>query len=271
VTGYRESVAARRPSRRTTFARAWLTAAAGTASALLLALPRRSARRSVIRLARELGYDHRPPPHPVLPVVDVETVIGEHPLRLRAPVAVDGNVTLLELVVLASLVAARRPLQVFEIGTFDGRTTINLAANAPEGAVVHTLDLPPTGSPALGVHEDDLQFIDRARRGARGGRIRGTPEAARIRQLESDSATFDYSPYAASMDFVFVDGSHAYEYVVADSRSAISMAAPGALIAWHDYGEWPGVTRALNELPAVDARFRGIRHVSGTTLALLEV
>ena len=49
------------------------------------------------------------------------------------------------------------------------------------------------------------------------------------------------------------------------------MAAPGAIIVWHDYGEWPDVTRALNELPMLDARFNRMRHVNGTALAILEI
>ena len=50
------------------------------------------------------------------------------------------------------------------------------------------------------------------------------------------------------------------------------MLMPGrSIVFWHDYGEWEGVTRALNELRAVDSRFSGLRHVRGTTLAFLEV
>src|SRR5712672_4241301 len=55
----------------------------------------------------------------------------------------DGNVNLAELAILAQAAAAARPgTIVVEIGTFDGRTTMNLAVNAAP-ANVFTLDLPP--------------------------------------------------------------------------------------------------------------------------------
>lgn len=191
------------------------------------------------------------------------------PIRLREPVSADGNVTLLELAILNALVAVRQPRRIFEIGTFDGRTALNFAANAPL-ATVHTLDLPPAVEPALPVHPDDRQFIRRSQDGERGRRFRGAPEEKRIVQLHGDSARFDYGAFSGAIDFVFVDGSHSYEYVLSDSRNALAMAAPGSLIVWHDYGEWEGVTRALNELHATQPRFAALRHVGETTLALLE-
>ena len=71
----------------------------------------------------------------------------------------------------------------------------------------------------------------------------------RITQLYGDSASFDFSPWYGQMDFVFVDGAHAYNYVVNDTNIALKLLNPrGGIIIWHDYGVWKGVTRALNEL-----------------------
>ncbi|MBA3580351.1 MAG: class I SAM-dependent methyltransferase [Gemmatimonadaceae bacterium] len=255
---------------KTTFIGAWFRATVGAAYSLAMALPSRAMRPRVVRLAREFGYDHRVGPRPTLPTMEIHEAAPDVAIRVREPLSADGNVTLLELTVLNALVAARRPERIFEIGTFDGRTTLNFAANAPDAAV-YTLDLPTASIPALAVHSDDRQFIGRSQGGARGARFRAAVERERITQLEGDSATFDYSPFAKTVDFVFVDGAHSYDYVMSDSRKALELAAPGALIAWHDYGEWEGVTRALNELHASDTRFGAMRHVRGTTLALLEV
>src|SRR5437879_12273380 len=55
--------------------------------------------------------------------------------------AVDGNVSAHELEIIAKLVKLTDPCVLFEIGTFDGRTTLNLAAHSREGTPVHTMDL----------------------------------------------------------------------------------------------------------------------------------
>jgi hypothetical protein len=86
----------------------------------------------------------------------------------------------------------------------------------------------------------------------------------KIHQLLGDSATFDYSPYRNSCSLVFVDGSHAYEYVMADTRAAMSMVKKNGVIIWHDYGIWEGVTRALEELD--EREHFGLRNISGTSL-----
>jgi len=39
---------------------------------------------------------------------------------------------------------------------------------------------------------------------------------------------------------------------------------PGGIVLWHDYGVWPGVTRALDELEA--ARRFGLANVRGSSL-----
>jgi len=77
---------------------------------------------------------------------------------------------------------------------------------------------------------------------------------------------------ACGADFAFIDASHAYEYVLNDSRKVLA-GLPGGhgTILWHDYGVgWRGVTRALHELRRDEPAFRGLRTVAGTTLAILE-
>jgi hypothetical protein len=75
------------------------------------------------------------------------------------------------------------------------------------------------------------------------------------------------------VQFVFIDASHAYEYVLSDSRRALTLlAAGGGTIVWHDYGSvWPGVTRALHDLRDREPAFAGLQHIADTTLALLTI
>ena len=88
--------------------------------------------------------------------------------------------------------------------------------------------------------------------------------ADRVARLSGDSATFDWSPHVGRAGLVFVDGSHAYDYVRKDSETAMRLVRPGGVVLWHDYGVWPGVTQALEELET--ARHLGLVHIRGTSL-----
>lgn len=209
-----------------------------------------------------------------LPVVPLSALAAEDTeVQVRAPVAGDGNVTLLELLAIVGLVRTHAPLRLMELGTFDGRTTLNLAANSPSGAEVFTLDLPQSGlgGALLPLAAGDKHYIKKETSGAR---YQGGDCADKITQLWGDSATFDFSPYFQTVDFLFIDASHSYEYVLSDSRVALKMLRPGGeprVILWHDYGAWEGVTRALEELADEGADFRGLRRIAGTSLACLIV
>jgi predicted O-methyltransferase YrrM len=52
--------------------------------------------------------------------------------------AVDGNVTAQELKIISQLVKLTESRVLFEIGTFNGRTTLNLAAHSPAEARIYT-------------------------------------------------------------------------------------------------------------------------------------
>lgn len=239
-------------------------AAAGTAWAFTGGVTQQRHRDLVRQVAMHFGHDEMPPR--TLPCVSLASVTSDDTeIALPEPLGADGNVSLLELLAIARLVRERRPASVFEIGTFDGRTTLAMARNAPPDARIRTLDLPPTAPTRHELARKERRYVEKAQPGARFLR---TPLASRIEQLYGDSATFDFSPFEA--EFVFIDGSHAYEYVLSDSRRALELTrGRPATILWHDYSAWEGVTRALNELRANDPRFAGLRWLEGTTLALL--
>lgn len=225
-----------------------------------------------------LSLRRRPEPEPVHPTLLIPDIAmadvmdPECRIRILAPDTADGNVSVDELAIINALVAKHQPHAIFEIGTFDGRTTLNMAAHLPQGGTVYTLDLPPEkmGRTKLNVAVGDRKFI---RKDGSGARFDGTRWADRIRQLYGDSAAFDYSPYTGKMDLVFVDGSHSYDYVKRDTETALNLIRPDAgIILWHDYGSryWKGLTRALNELYVTVPEFKSMRHVKGTTLVVWE-
>jgi SAM-dependent methyltransferase len=178
---------------------------------------------------------------------------------------VNGNTTLLEQLVILSIAKRRRCRRVFELGTFDGKTSANIAANLGDDAEILTIDLPADQleDAALPVGPNDQAFIAK---GKIGGKINSP---AKVTQLYGDTARFDFTLWYGTCDLVFVDACHEYEYVLNDSKVALKLLAPGGGALWHDYGGWIGVTTALNDLYRSDQRFRNLRHIIGTSLCFL--
>lgn len=225
-------------------------------------------RAMLLRIYRALG--HRDIDLAIEPVT-VRELIGDdtRAIALRELDIANGNVSAFELATIAKLVADRRPQTMLEIGTFDGRTTLNLAANAPEDARVYTLDLPREGlgETRFDISRGDRHYVDKP---ASGARFAGTEPARRITQLYGDSATFDFSPFEGAIDLVFVDGAHTYDYVISDSQAALRLLRGGrGTILWHDYDSWPDVTRALHDLSRT-REFAGMRRIEGGSLVILE-
>ena len=174
---------------------------------------------------------------PRLPQASWSQVLKNRPIQLAETAKSNGNVRLSELAVLA-LAARATPSGSEKIGTFDERTALNLAINAPPDVSIATLDLPIDQPSALGIEESERRYVDKPAPGARlrncGGPWR--PYADRVVQLRGDSATFDWSPHHGRAGLVFVDGSHAYDYARKDSETAMRLVEPGGIVLWHDYG-----------------------------------
>lgn len=169
----------------------------------------------------------------------------------------DWNVRLDEEILLGLIVQTLQARRIFEIGTYNGRTTRRLAEDAGEGSQVFTLDLTP----------DQVDRLNGSFRGVQiGEAYRGTPADYRITQLYGDSITFDFSPYRGTMDLVFVDGAHDYPHGLADTRNALTMVRLGGMVLWHDFTpDWPGLVSGILE----GAQGLPVRRLSGTALAVL--
>jgi predicted O-methyltransferase YrrM len=168
---------------------------------------------------------------------------------------------LVHLVAIAKQTGARR---VLEIGTFDGFTALNLAANMDPDARVSTLDLPQAQN------QSDLRaggISNAVISNKIGSKFLSEPEAGRIRQIFGNSGVDDWNGFGGPFDLILIDGSHDYEYVKSDGLNAIKVARPGATILWHDYGQAVDVARAVDEL----ARRYPIRAILGTRFACLRL
>jgi len=213
---------------------------------------------------------------PLIPEVKLSDIFEiQQPVKLVEIEGRKGNVNLFELSVLNLFVREFQPNMIFEIGTFDGRTTLNFAINSPPDAKIYTLDLPKNNliTPALPVGEGDNVYIEDKATGKRFKEKREDifPEKRKIIQLYGDSATFDFTPYYGKMDMIFIDGAHSYEYVLNDSDIAFKLLKNGkGIIIWHDYCVYPGVTRALNEISQKHPELK-FKHIKGTSLVFLKL
>lgn len=184
----------------------------------------------------------------------------------RGPYVVDGGTSDAEAWILAVL--AKNARLMFEFGTCTGKTAYLWARNSPPDARVVTVTLAPDhlGDYRQEATDDPLDVKFALRESSHTDFLYSNSDAAsKVEQLFSDSKQLDVSAWAGRCDLVFVDGSHAYSYVVSDSERAIQLVAPGGLVLWHDYAgprHAPGVYRALNEL---SARLPLVR-LEGTTL-----
>ena len=200
-------------------------------------------------------------PGPYGPTLDTEVhFVGGGGANVR------GGTTDVEAWVLAVL--AKRATTLFEFGTCTGKTTYLWARNSPPHARVTTLTLAPDehGAYVAGA-DDDPRATGWALQESQFTRFlyTGTDVERKVTQLYGDSKAFDETPFVDSCDLIFVDGSHAYSYVVSDSRKALRMVRPGGIVLWHDYGgpAWAAdVYRALNEL----SEKIPLLHIAGTKL-----
>jgi predicted O-methyltransferase YrrM len=176
--------------------------------------------------------------------------------RVEAP-ASDREVTIklpqrkdLPLLETALLIAAMKSVsarRIFEIGTYRGATTLNLALNAPDDAEVYTFDLPPDEE--IEQHPEDVPFT-REHFAMDKPEFAGSRVEGKIRVIMGNSLTEDLSRFYP-MDFIFIDGGHDEATVTADTVNAFKMVGPGGCVAWHDYKNprYPELTAYLESLP----------------------
>jgi predicted O-methyltransferase YrrM len=202
-----------------------------------------------------------------LPTISWRQCTGNRLVKIWEHEQSNGNIRISELAFINLMALnAVDGSNIFEIGTFDGRTALNLAFSSPDSCKILTLDLKPDMNTEYALANGERHMVEKEMSGARIERYRKTNHqiTKKMHQLYGDSARFDFTPYYNSCSLVFVDGSHAYDYVLSDTREALKMVKKGGIIIWHDYGIWDGVTKALEEIENKDKL--GLKNVGGTSL-----
>jgi hypothetical protein len=151
-----------------------------------------------------------------LPVIEAETLSpesGDIRFPVAYPLLAGEDAPLLDMLFLLNLAKGRQVKRILEVGTYRGRTTAAFHLNCPEAVIVSY----------------DIQVLDSPYRRT----LQNQPNIQLRNASFADSAeTLRKEP---PFDLIFVDGSHRMEYVIADSRLALEILAPGGIIVWHDY------------------------------------
>jgi predicted O-methyltransferase YrrM len=168
---------------------------------------------------------------------------------------VSGNISLTELFTIVMTVALFKPKHIMEFGTFNGRTTLNMAINSPLNAIITTVDLPREKRHSTKYTLEDcgnMKELDESGYvgvGKKGKLWQGQNSKIvnRIKQVWEDTARLNFRLFKNKIDFLFIDASHSYENCKNDSNNAHKLIKAGGIVYWHDFNGWPGVTEALNE------------------------
>lgn len=138
------------------------------------------------------------------------------------------------------------PHRLVEVGSYCGRSTVVLAsvvrAIRPD-ARVYAVDPHEgqVGSADVG-YQTLAPTADRFRANLAAAGLSGFVEEVRARAVDV--------PWTDPVSLLFVDGLHDYEHVAADYRHFASWLRPGSIVAFHDYGVFPGVNRFVSEVLA---------------------
>lgn len=183
----------------------------------------------------------------ILPGIENVNVNIQKTFNRLIGTSIDPN----EILILAAIVKHIKAKKVVEIGTYDGNTALNIAANMPDNGKVITIDMPQeweTGTkikiPKNYVNVNNAE----GKRVIVGNQYHNTKENKKIKQIFCDSAKLDWKTLNGPFDMVFIDGCHHYKYVKHDTKMALRNLKSGGVIVWHDYGAVPDVSKAVDEL-----------------------
>lgn len=191
---------------------------------------------------------------PVVRLCDIFPVeLEKESIKLENFLGHWGNVCIESLCKISLIIKYFKPLNLFEFGTYNGMTTLQMAINSPPNAKVCTLDLPLNAKTKYNLNILDQtcnSLFDGKFNTTTGSYFQGTNYEDKIIQILHDSATFDFSPYHKNMDFIFIDAAHDYENKACDTNNALDMLTDDGIIVWDNYCDvlHPDTTKYLAEL-----------------------
>ena len=155
-----------------------------------------------------------------------------------------------ELMIMCNVLRKLQPKRAVELGTAEGRTTLNLAFHVPDDGEVVTVNLPPEP----GVSEVGYFYWN-------------SPLKSKIKQLFADVGEWDSTAYRGTAGLVFGDACDQTPGIAQEMAHLFAVVKLGGVIFRHDYGSAEGTTKFYNEV----SKELPFRHIEGTTLLCLMV
>lgn len=220
-------------------------------------------RKEAIKLAVHHLYTQKGVQRQPVPSITLEELIPSSTVAEIAPYAyVDGNLSYYELIALSSMIKSFKPLNMLEIGTFNGLSTLHMALNSPSNAQIHTLDLLQIDL-SYPVDESDISYILDKKKLHK--KYAPYPQNKKIIEHQGNSFIYPFTLFGAP-ELAFIDGGHLYENVKNDTEQCFKILKKPGLMIWHDYTpDCPGVFDYLNTL----SKTHKIQHIKGSSLAIL--
>jgi len=205
------------------------------------------------------GRAPRLPLTEIFPSIENVNVTIQRAFDRNLEVAMDYH----EILALSCIVKHVGARNILEIGTSDGNTTLNLAANSPANACITTIDLPPDWNGELGLGVPHL-MVNATARNKIGSQYKSSDCTKKITQVFCDSATIDWDKMPVPFDMIVIDGCHYYEYVRKDTENAMKYLRSGGILVWHDYGMIEDVSKVVDDT----AERLKVTAIRGSTLAV---
>ena len=171
--------------------------------------------------------------------------------KLQIPSSQIGSLTMLEAMMIVTLMKIVNPKNIFEFGTYLGYSTNLLLTNSSFDTKVFSIDLGHNTSnveytknasdkdlKSNDILNDNFLTLQQAEKGTHYLKSISKPEKDRLKLIIGDST--EYSPAKDNLvnatDFIFIDGGHTYELVKKDTETSEKMISEKGVILWHDFG-----------------------------------
>ena len=148
---------------------------------------------------------------------------------------------------------------IVEIGSWQGRSTIWLAAGAKAGRGARVVAVDPHRGTYLREGDESTEpalrhNLERA----------GVADRVDVLVATSEQAA---STWSGPVSFLWIDGDHEYESARRDLLCWEQHLLPNAVVALHDTFMWPGPERVVDELLVRSRRYRDFEWADTTTAA----